>query len=132
MKWLAFFLTILFVGMTAGCQTADSPAAYTDISGEELHSLLEDGEQFLLVDVREEEEYEQGHIPGAILFPLGQLKENHALLDPEEAIVLICRSGLRSAEAAEFLSEQGYDRVYNLEGGMLDWPGQVVQDECLP
>ena len=124
--------TLLF--FVAGCQQdsiGESPAAvgpgYRDITAAELQSLMEEEEDdLLLVDVREPHEYNQGHIPGSILLPLGQLKDAHEeTLDREKTIVLICRSGRRSAEAAIFLSEEGYKSLYNLKGGMLGWPGPV-------
>ncbi len=125
-------LTTLFF-IAAGCQQApnlESPPAagpgYQDISAAELQSMIEEEVNLLLVDVREPHEYNEGHIPGAILLPLGQLKENHEdALDREKTIVLICRSGRRSADAADFLSQEGYENVYNLQGGMLDWSGPV-------
>lgn len=127
---LFLIITLLFVG--AGCQAPDSDAtpdtslpAYQDISAAELQTLMEEEEDLLLVDVRELHEYNEGHIPGAFLLPLGDLETDYELLERDLTIVLICRSGRRSAEAAGFLVQQGYEQVYNLQGGMLDWPGPV-------
>ena len=127
---LFLVITLLFVG--AGCQQPDSdaapdasPAAYQDISAAELQTLIEEEKDLLLVDVRELHEYSEGHIPGAFLLPLGDLETDYELLDRDLTIVLICRSGRRSGEAAAFLVQQGYENVYNLQGGMLDWPGPV-------
>ncbi len=124
---ILFLITLLFLG--SGCQENenDIPSpGYQDISSEELQTFMDNKEeQLLLVDVREEHEYKAGHIPGAMLLPLGELKEGHDILDKEKIIVLICRSGRRSADAAEFLSQAGYEKVYNLQGGMLEWPGPV-------
>ena len=129
---LFLIITLLFVG--AGCQQPDSdatpdapPASYQDISAAELQTLMEEEENLLLVDVRELHEYNEGHIPGAFLLPLGDLETDYELLERDQTIVLICRSGRRSAEAAEFLVQQGYENVYNLQGGMLDWSGPVEE-----
>ena len=130
-KFIALFVTALFL-FGAGCQNSgpgNSDKGYKDISHEKLQSMIEAEEDFLLVDVREEQEYAEWHIPSAILFPLGKLKEDPSRLDPQDTIVLVCRSDRRSGEAASFLVEQGYTSVYNLSGGMLAWPGQVERSE---
>jgi rhodanese-related sulfurtransferase len=130
LRYLAVALLLIFFTFGAGCQapaTFGEPASYRNITAAELLSWMEEGRKIWLVDVREDYEYNEGHIPDAILLPLGQLADNYQRLDPDDVIVLVCRSGRRSADAAEFLSEQGYTQVYNLLGGMLDWPGPVRQ-----
>lgn len=72
-----------------------------------------------LVDVREPEEFAAGTLPGAINIPLGQLAERTAELDSSRRVVLLCRSGRRSAEAAQFLTDIGFPDVVNLAGGIL-------------
>lgn len=76
-----------------------------------------------LVDVREPQEFtgELGHVPGAQLVPLGQLLDVAAQWDPDREIVLVCRSGGRSARAATELAKRGFRHLYNLRGGMLAW-----------
>ena len=76
-----------------------------------------------LVDVRESEEFDGplGHISGARLFPLGGLIERAAELDREQPVIVVCRSGSRSAQACAMLSKAGFARVANLAGGMLRW-----------
>lgn len=77
----------------------------------------------VLVDVRQREEFtdELGHIPGAQLLVLDQLPSAIQTLPKDKTIVFICRSGGRSARAAEFAMGLGYENVYNLKGGMLLW-----------
>lgn len=75
----------------------------------------------LVVDVREPREYERGHIPGAVLVPLPELLRNGDSLPRDREIVLVCRSGRRSARAAHHLRRCGYGRVSVLQGGMLNW-----------
>ena len=87
-----------------------------------LREKLERREKLKIVDVREPEEFQAGHIPGAVNVPLGRLtfvakKDLH----PEEEIVLVCRSGTRSMMAARRLRKMGYKKLYNLTGGMLMW-----------
>lgn len=74
-----------------------------------------------IIDVRELHEVSQGTISGAIHIPLATLPVRLNELEPNEEIVVICRSGARSAQACYFLSQQGYDNTYNLSGGMMAW-----------
>lgn len=84
----------------------------------------------LLIDVREPDEYAQGHAPGSVLIPLGQLASRLAEIQSsqDKPVALICHSGRRSARAAEMLRQAGFSKVYNIEGGMLAWSaaGQPV------
>lgn len=75
----------------------------------------------LLVDVRESGEYEEVRAEGARLLPLGELETRLGELPRDRELVMICRSGARSARAAEYLLSQGYERVVNLAGGTLAW-----------
>lgn len=75
----------------------------------------------VIVDVRELSEWmTNGHIPGAIHIPLGQLEEKAAELDRTADIIVVCRSGSRSEAACEWLQTSGY-RAYNMKGGMSSW-----------
>lgn len=80
--------------------------------------------QLPIIDVREIDEFEAGHVPNAKNYPLSTLADNFSELDPEQEYYLICQAGGRSARAAEFLSEQGYD-VTNILGGTSAWPGEM-------
>lgn len=73
------------------------------------------------VDVREPDEWDDGHIPGALHVPLGELAERVGELPSDCDLILVCRSGGRSALATEFLLRRGYPRAANLVGGMLAW-----------
>lgn len=75
-----------------------------------------------LVDVREPSEVAEGSLPGAVNIPLGDLPARIGELDPDRRVVLLCRSGGRSGQAAEFLSASGFGDVVNLAGGMLGLP----------
>ena len=77
-----------------------------------------------MVDVREPREFRQGHIPGAISLPLGEILTRHLDLPRSASIVLVCRSGRRSARAAATLMPQGYTGLRILAGGLLSWEGQ--------
>ena len=77
-----------------------------------------------IIDVREVDEYEAGHVPTAKNLPLSTLAKNFEALDKEQPYYLICQAGGRSARAAEFLSQQGFD-VTNVMGGTSAWPGEM-------
>jgi len=79
-----------------------------------------------VVDVREPAEFNGplGHVPGARLIPLGTLNEKVSLLKKSEPLVVVCRSGARSAQATVLLGKAGFDKVANLSGGMLRWRAQ--------
>lgn len=98
------------------------------ITAQEAKSIMDSQEDYVLLDVREQEEYEEGHIEGAILIPygsIGELAEN-ALPDRDRTILVYCRSGRRSAIAAEELVKLGYTDVRDF-GGIMDWPYEVVK-----
>lgn len=86
-----------------------------------LRASLEEGQELLLVDVREPREFKAGHIPGASLLPLRMLPQQGSDLPGDRTLVLVCRSGRRSRLGAIILQDMGYTRVYNLTGGMLAW-----------
>lgn len=81
------------------------------------------GESGQLVDVREPYEVDEGTLPGALNIPLGQLPDRVGELDPSRPVVLLCRSGGRSGQAAAFLAASGFAEVTNLAGGMLAFEG---------
>lgn len=95
-----------------------------EITSEQLEQEIENN-RYKIIDVREDEEVQQGMIPTAIHIPLGELPERLDELSKDDEYVLVCRSGARSYNASLFLADQGYN-VINLKGGMLDWKGEKV------
>ena len=87
-----------------------------EISFDEFYQLYQN-EQLSLVDVREVEQFETLHLEGARNFPLSQLADTYKQLDKDQLYYVICKSGMRSARACQFLAEQGYE-VTNVQGGM--------------
>jgi len=90
----------------------------------ELDRLIKsctNGDCPVVVDVREPWEYRQGHVPGAILIPLGQLSSRAGELDPERPVAVICASGNRSQSAAALLGQKGFKTIYNVSGGTGAW-----------
>lgn len=94
------------------------------MSTEELINLLDANEDLNIVDVREDNEVEEGMIPGAIHIPLGQIPERANELDSSKEYILVCRGGVRSEKACQYLESQGF-QVVNLEGGMMAYDGEL-------
>ncbi len=102
-----------------------------NISPLELHDLLlnGNGNRPVVVDVREPWEYAQGHVPGAVLMPLGQLASRLNELDSERAVALICASGNRSQSAAALLGQKNFKKIYNVTHGTMGWIQQGLPIE---
>jgi adenylyltransferase/sulfurtransferase len=96
----------------------------------DLKTKLDRKDPFVLVDVREPYEYEICHIEGARLIPLGELPSRLSELDSADEIVLQCKGGTRSARALHVLSDAGFRKLYNLEGGITEWAERV--DPSMP
>lgn len=96
------------------------------MTAQELKEKLDSGKDLLLVDCREQSEWDAGHIPQAQFLPLSELRERYEneLEDKDATIIMQCRSGKRSMDACMFLMSEGYTDLTNLEGGILDWQDQ--------
>ena len=99
---------------------------YQQITQEEAKKIMDSGEEYILLDVREQEEFDEGHIPGAILIPYTEIENKaEAMLPDKEAQILVyCRSGRRSKIASESLVDLGYTNVKEF-GGINDWQYEV-------
>jgi rhodanese-related sulfurtransferase len=104
----------------------------SSIDAEELLELYEKNQtnpRVTLIDVREPEEYEEGHIPGVKLIPMGTIPDMANTLDPDGEYVFICRSGRRSFYVTNYLQNLGFKKVHNFHGGMLSWTGPIERGE---
>ena len=123
-----FFLLLAVMLLTACGQDKenDQGAVYVNITAEEAKQIMDSEEGYIILDVRTQEEYDQGHIPGAILIPDTEIKDKaeEVLTDKEQLILVYCRSGRRSKLAAETLVELGYTNIKEF-GGIIDWPYEV-------
>ncbi len=99
---------------------------YAVITAEEAKKIMESGEDYILLDVREQDEFEEGHIPGAVLLPYTEIDRNAetVITDKDKQILVYCRSGRRSKIAAESLAKLGYTNIKEF-GGIIDWPYEV-------
>jgi adenylyltransferase/sulfurtransferase len=100
------------------------------IEVEGLKKLLDESDDVFVLDVREPHEWDIVHLEGATLIPLGRLPHEANRLDSAKDIVVMCRSGARSAKATQFLVDAGFQRVRNLAGGILAWADRI--DPSLP
>ncbi len=111
-------------GLKVECQEGKGIAS---ITVGKLQSLVEGGRPPVLLDVREANEWNAGHLPGAVWIPLGQLAGRLAELDSAEDTVVYCRTGHRSGIAAGIMGGKGFRNVRNLAGGIVAWKGEVVK-----
>ncbi|ULO05655.1 rhodanese-like domain-containing protein [Paenibacillus sp. 19GGS1-52] len=98
-----------------------------EITPQKIAAQLKKGETLIMLDVRELDEWAEGHIEGAKHIPLGLLLERQHELDPARETIVICRSGNRSGMACELLSEKGFN-VVNMTGGLNAWTDELVRD----
>ncbi len=106
------------------------------VEEEELKELIDSkNKEWIVIDVRELVEYEEGHIPGIPLIPMNTIPSFVEQLKKDASYLFVCRSGGRSQAVAEYMKEQGFENVRNYAGGMLSWTGEtkdglewVVQD----
>ncbi|MBY0497213.1 MAG: molybdopterin-synthase adenylyltransferase MoeB [Cyanobacteria bacterium] len=104
---------------------AAPPTSMDALTSKELKAELDRGDQVVIVDVREPQEFQINRLPGSILIPLGDLPKRYVELDPDANIVTQCKSGMRSAKAQDLLRSKGFTKVRNLTGGVLGWIDQV-------
>ena len=119
MLFLLFSLLLLLVGCSGN--TADS--SYQQITQEEAKEMM-DTQDVVILDVREQNEYDGGHIPGAVLLPVGTIDEAAAaevIPDKDSTVLVYCRSGNRSKTASSKLAKLGYTNIYEF-GGINTWP----------
>ena len=112
---------------SANVSSENSSATYTQISQEEAKEMMGKDDGHIVVDVRREDEYAAGYIPGAILIPNEEIgtEQPAELPDLDQIILIYCRSGNRSKQASQKLADMGYTNVYEF-GGIIDWTGEVV------
>lgn len=126
LKHILLLMSIMSA-ISVACLAKDT---YTQISQEEASKMMVLDDGHIIVDVRRQDEYDEGHIPGAICIPNESIgcDSPEALPDYDQIILIYCRSGRRSKEAAGKLAGMGYTNIYEF-GGILDWMGDIVTDE---
>ncbi|MGF7142900.1 rhodanese-related sulfurtransferase [Anaerotaenia torta] len=138
---LLITLFAILILAAAGCgQNTSSPGTDTPspeqeekvlmkIDAKQAKEMMDTDSGLIILDVRTQEEYEESHIKGALLLPDYEISEKaeEQLKDKNTALLVYCRSGRRSALAAQALSDLGYTSVYDF-GGIIDWPYDVITE----
>lgn len=118
-----FLLLLLLTGCGGTASNASSENDYQQISQEAAKEMM-DTQDVIILDVREQDEYDSGHIPGAVLLPVGSIDEDTAaevIPEKDSTVLVYCRSGNRSKTASSALAELGYTNIYEF-GGINTWP----------
>ena len=119
-RMIPLFLSLLLL---AGCGGNTADSSYQQISQEVAKDMM-DTQDVIILDVREQDEYDSGHIPGAVLLPVGTIDETTAaevIPEKDSTVLVYCRSGNRSKTASSTLAELGYTNIYEF-GGINTWP----------
>ena len=126
-RFLLMLLTFALPFGCVGCSDGGS-ASYDQISGAEAKALMDSESEYIIIDARTQEEYDQGHIPGAIMIPEYEIavRAENELPDKDQLILVYCRSGRRSKIAAEELVKLGYTNIKEF-GGIIDWEYEIVK-----
>jgi len=127
-----FVLSMVLVAALCGCRESEK---FQTITPETAAKMMASGGDYVVVDVRGKEEYDKGHIPGAINVPVDSIKQdirnNEAipeLADKEKVYLIYCRAGRRSHEVAKLLSGFGYKNIYEF-GGIVEWKGELESSQ---
>ena len=132
-KKVRLILLAAFVLLLTACSSGgqimdgeDMVRSYTQISQDQAKEMMEKEDGHIIVDVRRMDEFETGHIPGAICIPNESIgtEQPEDLPDLNQIILVYCRSGNRSKQAAQKLFDMGYTNVYEF-GGIIDWTGEI-------
>ena len=120
---------VVAVALFAGCAPGDEheeEAVYVNITAQEAKKIMDTQTGYVILDTRTQEEYDEGHIPGAIVISHDQIlqKAETVLTDKNQLILVYCRSGRRSKLAAKDLVKLGYTNIKEF-GGIIDWPYEV-------
>lgn len=117
---------VLSLFLLSGCAADSNGSSYQQIPQETAKQMM-DEQDAIILDVREQDEYDSGHIPDAVLLPVGTINEETAaaIIPEKDSVVLVyCRSGNRSKTASAALAELGYTQIYEF-GGINSWPYDV-------
>lgn len=102
-------------------QLPNTTISYGDLTVEEAKSLIESNSSIVIVDVRTREEYDSGHIEGAVLIPVSELEDRLNELSKEDELFIYCRTGNRSTNSVNILKANGYTKIFHLKDGITAW-----------
>ncbi len=123
---ISIVAAMVFLVAISGCSYEEEGSVYMNIGPKEAKKLMEELDEFVLLDARSEEEFSEGHIPGAIVIPHDKIYERaeSEISEKDVPVFVYCRSGRRSKVAAEALLELGYEKIYEF-GGISSWPYEI-------
>ena len=108
-----------------GATEVEETIEIPEVSLADFQARVENGDSLNILDVREQEEYDETHIPGVKHIPLGEVESRMNELDQNEEIYIICHSGRRSGIAGDMMAKKGFKTLYNVVPGMRDWTGKT-------
>lgn len=125
-KLILILLAVVLLTACGNTNENNQEAAYMNITAEEAKQIMDTETGYIILDVRTQEEYDESHIPGAIVIPNTEIetRAEQELTDKGQMILVYCRSGRRSKQAAEILVTLGYTNIKEF-GGIIDWPYEV-------
>ena len=133
---LILVLALMMVGTAVACggsqpaTTDTQPALSAELSevldladtvNVQTVATIKEREDVIVLDVREQWEYDEGHIPGVTLIPMAEVANRLSEIPTDKEVIVTCRSGNRSGQVTDFLRQQGFDNVHNMEGGIIVW-----------
>ena len=130
-NWKLLIPLLLLVMALAACggqaETADTPASSINLNElpqeVDVQTVydIQDLEDVYVIDVREQYEYDEKHIPDVTLIPMSEIQNRVDEIPTDKKVIVTCRSGNRSGQVTQFLSQNGYDNVHNMQGGIVAW-----------
>lgn len=124
---------LLFVLVLAACGSSEASTALLEPNAEisvselpvdvDVHTVasIKDRPDVYLLDVREQWEYDESHLPGVNLLPMAEIPANLAKIPTDKEVIVTCRSGNRSSQITDYLRQNGFSNVHNMQGGILAW-----------
>jgi len=127
--WLLTVLVLLLAACGGAAQEAtlpeerlgDAHLSLPDTVDVETVAEVRERDDVLVLDVREQWEYDEGHIPGVTLIPMAEVSQRLDDIPADKTVIVTCRSGNRSGQVTDYLRQQGFDNVHNMDGGILAW-----------
>jgi len=142
MKKLSLLILIVSALLLAACggqsaaPAAEAPAAEEEVAlnlgptvDVQTVAEVKDRDDVFVIDVREQWEYDEGHIPGVTLIPMNEVPGRLDEIPTDKEVIVTCRSGNRSSQVTNFLRDQGYENIHNMTGGILDWEASGFEVE---
>ena len=126
---LIIFTGIVLFSILVSVKKKENRGKYKMITAQEAKKMMDSGSASVIVDVRQPDEYKNGHVEGAINIPLDRIERTgeKKLKDKNENILVYCHSGMRSRQASSILTNMGYENIFNF-GGVISWKYGLVTD----